>query len=540
LRSNGLKNDIAKKVAQLLIFGFHGTTVNDEIRELIRTDQVGGIILFSRNLGTKEEILQLTMDLQNEAKEAGHKDPLFICVDQEHGVVRRLEGGTTVFPGAMLLGATGDPELSFKTAYATGQELKALGFNWNFAPTVDVSNNPQNPIIGTRAYSDDPVEVARFGIAAMKGFQAAGIVSSLKHFPGHGDTTFDSHVALPIVPHDLKRLEEVEFLPFQQGIVGGADSIMTAHVYFPAIEEKSGWPATLSSAVITGLLREKLDFEGVVVSDNMEMDAISNGIGTPRGAVEAIKAGVDMVIVSHQPELQKAVISAITEAVEQGEISLDRLEEALERVQGLKNKYLTWEDIPTSTNLEERSAVIGREEHQRLAEEVYRKGVTIVKNDANILPLQPNNQEERTLVVYAEQLYWMLDEKKEYEYGLGDAVKEIDPSVDTIQLSNPPSDEEIENVLEQAATYPKIIVGTVTSSPCNKQQELIKRLYDLGKQLIVVATRSPYDLAYIPDVPVYIASYEASIPALQIVAKTIYGLESVEGKLPVTMPRQEI
>jgi beta-N-acetylhexosaminidase len=526
--------EIEKKVAQLLIFGFHGTTLTDEIKELIRSDQVGGIILFSRNMGTKEEILKLNMDLQKEARESGHRDPLFICVDHEHGVVRRLEGGTTVFPGAMLLGATGDPDLSYDTAFATGKELKALGFNWNFAPSVDINNNPENPIIGTRAYSDDPSIVSTFGIAAMKGLQDAGIISSLKHFPGHGDTTFDSHIALPIVPHDMKRLQGVEFQPFQKGINAGADSIMTAHVYFPAIEKKSGWPATLSSAVMTGILREQLGFDGVIVSDNMEMDAISSSIGTARGAVEAIKAGVDMIIVSHQPDLQREVISAVSEAVRQGEISETRFKAALERVQRLKRKYLFWQDVPSEESLEERSSIIGCEEYHQMAEDVYRKGVTIVKNEGHLLPLK-RNQNERILVVYPEQIYWMLDERKDSEYDLGNAVQEIDPTVETIRLSNPPTDIEIEHVLTHATSYKKIIVGTVTSSPCTQQHSLIRRLYEQDEHLIVVSMRSPYDLSYLPNVPVYIATYEASVPALQMAAKVIYGLENVTGKLPITI-----
>jgi beta-N-acetylhexosaminidase len=527
--------EIEKKVAQLLIFGFNGTTLTDEIKDLIRSDQVGGIILFSRNLGTKEEILKLTMDLQEEAKEAGHREPLFICVDQEHGVVRRLEGGTTVFPGAMLLGATYDPDLSYATAFATGKELKALGFNWNFAPSVDINNNPENPIIGTRAYGDDPAFVSTFGIAAMKGMQDAGIISSLKHFPGHGDTTFDSHVSLPIVPHDMKRLQEVEFQPFQKGITAGADTIMSAHVYFPAIEKKSGWPATLSSAAMTGILRDQLGFDGVVVSDNMEMDAISSSIGTARGAVEAIKAGVDMIIVSHQQDLQREVIATLSEAVKQGEIPETRFKEAIARVQQLKKKYLSWEDVPLEQNLEERSSIIGSEEHYQMAEEVYRRGVTIVKNENHLLPLK-RNQHERILVVYPEQIYWMLDEKKNSEFDLGDAVQEIDPTVETMRLSNPPTDAEIEKVLTQAVSYKTIIVGTVTSSPCSQQQSLIQRLYEQNKPLIVVSMRSPYDLAYLPNVPVYMATYEASVPALQMAAKAIYGLEHVSGKLPITLP----
>jgi beta-N-acetylhexosaminidase len=528
--------DIEQKVAQLMVFGFHGKAPSAGIKELIRQNHVGGIILFSRNMGTKEEIIKLNQELQKEAKEAGHPYPLFICVDQEHGVVRRLEGGTTVFPGAMVLGATGDPNVAYDTALATAKELKALGFNWNFAPSVDINNNPFNPIIGTRSYSDDASIVSTFGIAAMKGMQAAGVITSLKHFPGHGDTTFDSHVDLPIVPHNMERLVEIEFKPFQEGIEAGADSIMSAHVCFPSIEERINCPATLSSSAMTGILREQMRFDGVVISDNMEMNAISSTIGTARGAVEAIKAGVDMIIVSHQADVQLEVIHAVSEAVKQVEISKDRFEEALDRVTKLKTKYLSWGDDSYTASLQERISVIGCPPHQEMAEEAFRKGITIVKNEGNLLPLN-RNQGNRALVVYPELIYWMLDEKKDSVYEWGDAVREIDPHAVTMKINNPPTDAEIEHVLDQAKSFDTIIVGTVTSSPCTQQQNMVQRLYEQGKKLVIVAMRSPYDLAYFPKIPVYIAAYEASVPALRMAARAIYGLENVSGKLPVKLPQ---
>ena len=217
-----------------MVFGFHGKTASPEIKQLIRDHHVGGIILFSRNMGTAAEVLNLTRELQQEAKNAGHKQPLLICIDQENGIVRRLDQGTTVLPGAMLLGATDQPENAYTVGVATGKELKHLGINWNLAPVLDVNNNPNNPVIGVRSFGENAAKVSLFGQEAMRGMQDAGVITTLKHFPGHGDTSVDSHLDLPVISHSMDRLEEIELKPFVDCIERGADTIMSAHVYFPS------------------------------------------------------------------------------------------------------------------------------------------------------------------------------------------------------------------------------------------------------------------------------------------------------------------
>ena len=210
------------------------------------------------------------------AKKAGHRYPLLIAIDQENGIVQRLGQAATIFPGNMALGAIDLEEITFQVALATGQELKALGINMNLAPVVDVNNNPANPVIGVRSFGEDPQQVARLGAAMVKGYHAAGILSCLKHFPGHGDTAIDSHLALPTIPYGLERLEALELVPFRSGIKAGADSVMIAHVAYPAMARRDMLPATLSPAIVKGLLREKLGFNGAILSDCMEMKAISD------------------------------------------------------------------------------------------------------------------------------------------------------------------------------------------------------------------------------------------------------------------------
>jgi beta-N-acetylhexosaminidase len=532
------KLTLRQKIGQLMVCGFKASNPaapSNKILELIRDYHVGGIILFGRNIGTTEEILKLTTRLQLEAQNAGQEQPLFICIDQENGVVRRLGEGTTVFPGSMLLGATENPEFAFDIGLATGKELKALGINWNLAPVVDVNNNPTNPVIGVRSYGENPNQVAEFGKEAMKGMQAAGVITTLKHFPGHGDTNLDSHLELPTIPHPIERLEEVELLPFKHCITEGADTVMSAHVYFPAIEKKQGVPATMSKSVITGLLREKLDFQGVVTTDCMEMKAIADTIGTAQGAVEAIKAGIDLVMISHLPNLQIDAIEAIVSAVENHDLSVEQIDAALERVRNLKNRYLSWNEIAKNVEQAKVPEVVGCEEHRKSAEKAFRHGITIVKNE-NVLPLSMHAN-HKVLVIYPTNSYSTEVEDKKYSgNALGAVIQEVHPTAEFQLLPNQLSKDMTNSIIEKAKQYETIIVGTLTASNSKEHIRLVEELVNLEKKMIVIAMRTPYDLSYLPNnIDAYIATYEFTTTALLIAAKAIYGLEEVIGKLPVTI-----
>ncbi|WP_062350194.1 beta-N-acetylhexosaminidase [Bacillus kwashiorkori] len=524
--------DIRKKVGQLLVIGFSGKTVPKEVKQLIHDYHIGAIILFGRNIGTPKEVLALTTELQMEAKKAEYRHPLLICVDQENGVVRRLGEGATIFPGAMTIGASGKAENAYKIGLASGKELKALGINWNLAPVLDVNNNPHNPVIGVRSFGESPEKVAEFGRASMQGMQAAKVVTTLKHFPGHGDTNVDSHLDLPIINHSMDRLEAVELKPFRASIEAGADTVMTAHVYFPSIEQEHGLPATLSKKVITGLLREKLQFDGVITTDCMEMNAIANGVGTEKGAVEALKAGVDFVMISHTTSKQVGAISEIIKAIESGELSESRIDESIARINKLKEKYLQWDEI-LSTGIEVPSTV-GCPLHEKAAYEVYRESVTIVKNN-HILPLEIS-ENAKVLVIHSDSGTTMQVEDKRYaNVALGEAVKEYHQNTDVVLFNNDLADEDIQRIVRHAKDFDFIIIGTLTLSKGNKQIELIAKLIEAKLPVIVVAMRSPYDLAYLPDVPAYINTYEFTYPALKVAAGAIFGKETVSGQLPVTI-----
>src|SRR5436190_18435868 len=287
---------LEEQIGQLLMVGFWGTTPSLEIIDLIQRYHVGNVILFSRNIHETQQVLELTQKVQEIAKKAGQRYPLLIAIDQENGIVQRLGDIVTIFPGNMALGAIGSEEIAYEVAMATGNELKGMGINMNLAPVVDVNNNPANPVIGIRSFGEDASLVARLGTAMVKGYRAAGIVSCLKHFPGHGDTTIDSHLSLPVIPYTFERLEALELIPFRSGMEAGAESLMIAHIAFPKLMEQNTLPATLSSTIVQGLLRNQLAFKGIILSDCMEMEAISETFGTERGVVMAVKAGIDLVL----------------------------------------------------------------------------------------------------------------------------------------------------------------------------------------------------------------------------------------------------
>ncbi|MCG7344209.1 beta-N-acetylhexosaminidase [Sporosarcina sp. ACRSL] len=517
---------LQKKVGRLLIAGFKGITMSEEIKHLIHTYHIGGIILFGRNIGTPEEILALTNSLQAEAKKAGYETPLLICIDQENGVVRRLGEGTTIIPGAMLLGATDDPSIARKAGFLTGKELKALGINWNLAPVVDVNNNPKNPVIGVRSFGEHPIKVTEMAKNSMLGMQEAGVMTTLKHFPGHGDTSVDSHLDLPVIDHDLDRLHAVELVPFKECIAAGADAIMSAHVYFPALEKQENVPATLSHSVITGLLREELGFNGVITTDCMEMDAIAKRIGTVEGCVQAVEAGVDFVMVSHLHDLQEQAVLRMAEAVESGRISEQRIDESIERIEKLARNYTSWEEINGNKKVAE---FVGSEKHHDEMKEIYKQGITEVTG-----PGIPIKAEDRVLLVHPKNEYAMMVEDKRYAtLTMAEQLKKVHGNVVSMQIDKEvPGDV---NMTEIAGMYDHIVVLTLNADKNENQRQLVDDLVASGKPVDVVAVRSPYDASYFPKVNRIICTYEFTESAFEVVAEFLAGQTSILGRLPVTI-----
>lgn len=341
------KMTLEEKVGQVVIAGFQGTRITEAAKELIDTYKVGGFIFFGANLETPTQSLQLL----NEVKQAnvGNKFPLLLSVDQEGGRVTRLPGIGDL-PTNAQIGLQNDTEYGYKYGELLGKQLHAYGFGLNFAPSLDVFSNPENEVIGDRSFGSDPRLVADIGWQVVKGMAAQGIIASVKHFPGHGDTQMDSHVGMPVVEKELAALNELELIPFRAAVSEGVDVVMTAHILLPALDEK--YPATLSERIVTGVLRDDLGFDGVVITDDMTMGAITEEYDIPEAAVLAINAGVDMVLVAHDHAAIVKTMERLVAAVESGEITEERLDASVRRIVQLKEKYALTDEVVESIDLD--------------------------------------------------------------------------------------------------------------------------------------------------------------------------------------------
>jgi beta-N-acetylhexosaminidase len=335
--------DTLRRVGQHLIIGFDGLTASDDVRRLIRDFAVGHVILFARNVEKPAQVADLVRELQDVARRAGHDTPLMVSVDQEGGRVARMKDPWTTWPPLRALGRIDSEDLSYQMGKALARELLACGVTLDYAPIVDVDTNPKNPIIGDRAFGDDPKLVGRLAAAMIRGFQENGVAACAKHFPGHGDTDKDSHLELPVVDTSPRRMEEVELPPFKAAIAAGVATIMTAHILVREMDD--GVPATLSPVVIDGLLRRKLGYQGVIISDDLEMKAVANLYPTAVLAVKAVQAGCDLVPVCSLHDEQVRAAEGLVRALEAGTIRDKAFEDSDRRVRLLKEAYLS--DWPT-------------------------------------------------------------------------------------------------------------------------------------------------------------------------------------------------
>jgi len=356
---------IRRDIGQLLIGSLAGPTISPEVRSVAREFSLGGLTLFSRNIEAPEQVAELSIDVQ--ALAAGL--PLWIAVDQEGGRVARLRKPFTEWPPMAVLGRSGSVDLASRFATALAAELRAVGITLDYAPVLDIHTNPKNPVIGDRALADDAELVARLGAAIVRGLQDNGVAACGKHFPGHGDTSVDSHLELPLVEHPPDRIRRVECVPFREAIRADVAFIMTAHVLVPSLDEEK--PATLSPRIVQALLRDELGYRGVILSDDLEMTAIARSYEVPEAAVQAVVAGCDALLVcSGDAGVQAATLEALVHAVEDGRIAYKRIEDALRRLRLAKERFLA---APVGTGRTQRlQHVLGCDAHQRIAEEMSR------------------------------------------------------------------------------------------------------------------------------------------------------------------------
>ena len=518
-----------QQIGQLFMVGFDGLEPTPEIVELIQRRHVGGVILFTRNIRDKRQTLDLTSALQRLAREAGHPHPLLIAIDQENGLVRRLGPDSTGFPGNMALGAIDSEDVAFEVARATGAELRALGINMNLAPVADVNNNPANPLIGVRSFGEDPELVARLTAATVRGYAAAGVIATLKHFPGHGDTAVDSHLAMPVVPFTLDRLEQVELTPFRRGIAAGAACVMTAHMLLPQLDPSL--PATLSPAVVRDLLRERLGFAGVAMTDCLEMQAISDGVGVSDGAVLALAAGIDLVLVSHRYDRQMASIEAVSQAIEQGTLAEAAILQAADHILRLKARHMAegWTHI--AGDLE----VVGSAAHRTLGEQAYARSTTIVRDDASQLPLRLDPQQRLLVVGPSRESVSLAVDISYPQDALVEEIRKRHRNVASHIVPADMSPAEREAMSQAVLAADLTIIVTINARLDPDQTALVTDLLRLGRPTIGLVAGDPYDVALFPELRTCLATYEYTESALHAAVGVLFGEIEATGKSPVTL-----
>ncbi|MDK0905774.1 glycoside hydrolase family 3 N-terminal domain-containing protein [Clostridium perfringens] len=507
------------------------TEINSEVAEVIDKYDLGGVILFAENVKEISQTTTLIHDLQEVAinDEDGNL-PLLITLDQEGGIVTRLGEGTNL-PGNMALGATRSEKSSYDAGYVIGKELNALGVNVDFAPVLDTNNNPENPVIGVRSISSNPELVGKLGKNIVNGIQDQGVAATAKHFPGHGDTSTDSHYGLPMVDKSIEELRETELKPFKIAIENGIDMIMTAHIQFPQIEKdtfiskKDGSqisiPATLSDDIIKGILREEMEYDGVVITDAMNMKAISDHFGELESTKMAINAGIDIIlmptILRNNEDVKKLdyVVNGILDSIKSGEIKEEEITDSAERIVKLKIDRGIIDLKNNTASLEEKikkaKKTVGSVENRNIERRISEEAITITKNEDNILPLNPKEGEKVLLIAPNEsQIHSM-------KFGINRLIHEN--SLNNIKLNTYEYNNIgiIDDVLkEKIESSDYIIVASLSSNanhlkPGAWNRDLPRSVIDYGNKLnkdtVLISLRNPYDLAAYDNAKAQVVAY---------------------------------
>jgi len=527
------------EVAQLVFIPFFGASPNSRSREyrkfvrLIHDTKVGGLVLVNYANGRtiqKAEPYALAAFLNRMQRLA--RTPLMVSADFERGASMRVNN-TTPFPHAMAFGAAGDPELARYEGEVTAREARALGVQWLFFPVADVNNNPDNPVINTRSFGENPEMVSAMVTAFIEGAHSDKknyVLTTAKHFPGHGDTAVDTHLRLATIDADRDRLERVELAPFRAAIAAGVDSVMTAHVAVPALAPPD-LPATLAPEILTGLLRDEMGFKGLVVTDALEMDSIAKGFNSGEAAVRALEAGADALVMPADPD---AAIRAVVAAVESGRLTRARVRQSVERLLSAKEKVGL--DRKRAVDLEGIPDVIDSPEANEKAQEIADRAVTLVRNKDNLIPLAPTDQ--ACFVVLAEGRY-----ANEGDAFLQELHKRI-PKALAITLDPTMTRETMEQAVLKMPECGVYTVAAFSSAAAYRGTvglsgdlpQWLQGLIASGKPVVFVALGDPYLLRSFPDVPAYLATFSTSRVSEVAAVRALLGEIDIAGHLPVTIP----
>lgn len=519
---------LEEKIGQLFMVRAYGTFTNEDdldylrLKELITDYHVGGVVFFQGDVYGQAVT---NNHLQNLAKY-----PLWIAQDMEFGAAMRING-TTRFTPAMGVAATGNPYNAFLKGKITAAEANAVGVHQIYAPVLDVNNNPRNPVINVRSYSADPQMVAEFGTEFMNGVKSEGLISTGKHFPGHGDTDTDSHLALPVIMHDYARLDSVELVPFRQTINEGMESIMSAHIAFPNISEHEGLPGTLDESILQRILVDSLKFKGLIVTDGLEMQGITNQFSPGDAVIRALKAGADQMLVSTD---EKAAINEIKKAVQAGELSEERIDQSVRKILNLKASQGVFTD--QLVEIESLNYRINTPQFQNTANRIARESVTLLKND-NILPIR--------MIDYPNVLVLGISDGDEHPSGrvLTRELRKYHGNVTYHSLDDRTSHEEINEIMDDAEVADLIILGSFirvrsyhTLQMPRERLQIINRISELNKPEILLAFGSPYVVENIPDADVHILSWSANENQVRETVPALFGASDIQGKFPGEVP----
>lgn len=504
-----------EKVGQRLVIGLPGTDLDDATRQLIEEYKFGNFILFRRNIESRDQLKELCRQLQQQTRKATGHDA-FITIDQEGGMVTRLSEDCANIPGAMAISATGEPKNAYLCGKLTAQELRSLGVNFNLAPVADINSNPQNPVIGVRSFGDRPEKAIPYLLEMTRGFRDGGVLSAAKHFPGHGDTSVDSHLGLPCVDKSLDELMACELTTFRALIQEGIPAVMTTHILFPQLDS-SGVPATMSRAIITGLLKQTLGFQGLVISDCMEMNAIGVYYGTVNGVLAAAGAGVDLIFISNSHELARKASDRMVEALEKGELDSAEMDESVEKILRCKDDIGKVQPGPFDMR-----------EGKRVCYEVLRKSLTPCQ-----MPQALPVPDESTCYLSCNQ-FRATNVSNEESDALNFARYLAEHLGGKAIVFRPdPTKKEIQEILRQTEGAKKVIIGTYNGHLNPGQLDLVRAFAEQCPQVAVFALRNPYDLKELPETVCGIAAYEYTRCCFDAIIELLRGSLIPTGKLPI-------
>ena len=533
---------LRQKIGQLIMpwvlgdFAPEGSPSHDRILEYIEDQGIGGVIM---SVGSPTEVAAKLNDFQ-----AHSNIPLLVAADLETGAGFRMRGavhmpgtielgGATDFPSLMAVGATADRQLAYEMGGITAREARAVGIHIPFAPVLDVNNNPDNPIINVRSFGENPEEVADLGAAFVRGVQENGAIATGKHFPGHGDTEIDSHLGLPVIPHSRARMDSVELFPFARAIEAGMGAVMTAHISVPSLDGGVGDPSTLSSAVLTDLLRNEMEFDGLLFTDAMDMSAISRAHSPEEASVRAIEAGADVILMP--PSVERAV-EGIAVAVESGRIDASRIDASVRRI--LETKKQMGLDTDRAVQIDQIGQVVGIPAHTQVAAEIAERSITLLHNGGNLLPLL-GTRSARVMSVSFRRTSDVLAGRY-----FNARLRQTYPRLTTAGLDVDSGPALYEGLLRQARQQALVILSTYVtafsqSGSLALPEELVDfagHLTEIGVPHIVVSFGNPYLITELPDVRAYMLAWSGSEASQTAAAQALFGEIEISGRVPTRIP----